>query len=129
MIMVQKIHPRCVIWVAFFPPPVDIFSKKSAECSVHLYSSPCLIFHFKSHLFQLVFLFLLSSVYQKNLDDFVVLCCSVFCLWSRNQEGIGKIWSNIRFFCISVFVHWLWRKSYNMTPSNLSISTRHFLPL
>ena len=43
-----------------------------------------------------MFLFLLSSIYQKNLDDFVVLCCSVFCLWSRNQEGIGKIWSNCR---------------------------------
>ena len=43
-----------------------------------------------------MFLFLLSSIYQKILDDFVVLCCSVFCLWSRNQEGIGKIWSNCR---------------------------------
>ena len=40
--MVQKIHPRRLIWGAFFPPPVVIFSKKSAVCSVHLYSSPCL---------------------------------------------------------------------------------------
>ena len=39
--MVQKIHPRVVIWGAFFPSPMVIFSKKSAECSVHLYSSPC----------------------------------------------------------------------------------------
>ena len=41
--MVQKIYPRVVIWGAFFPPPVVIFSKKSAECSVYLYSSPWLI--------------------------------------------------------------------------------------
>ena len=41
--MVQKIHPRGVIWWAFFPSPVDFFSKKkSAECSVHLNSSPWL---------------------------------------------------------------------------------------
>ena len=40
--MVQKIHHWVVTWGAFFPPPVEIFSKKSAECSVHLYSSPCL---------------------------------------------------------------------------------------
>ena len=38
--MVQKIHPRGVIWEPYFPPPVEFFSKKSAECSVHLYSSP-----------------------------------------------------------------------------------------
>ena len=37
--MVQKIHPKGVI----FPPPVVIFfKKKSAECFVHLYSSPFL---------------------------------------------------------------------------------------
>ena len=38
--MVQKIHPRGVIVGAFFPLPVVILQKKSAECSVHLYSSP-----------------------------------------------------------------------------------------
>ena len=39
--MVQKIHPRGVIWGPCFPPPVEIFSKN--QCSFHLYSIPWLI--------------------------------------------------------------------------------------
>ena len=36
--MVQKIHPRDVIWGPYFPPPVEIFSKKISRvfCPVSL---------------------------------------------------------------------------------------------
>ena len=41
--MVQKIQPRVVILGALLPSPSGhFFQKKSGECSIHLYSSPCL---------------------------------------------------------------------------------------
>ena len=44
------VHPWGVIWGPYFPPPLNIFENKSAECSVHLYSSPCLIEFWPYHL-------------------------------------------------------------------------------
>ena len=38
--MVQKVHPQGVIWGPNFPPTVEM--SLTDECSVHLYSSPCL---------------------------------------------------------------------------------------
>ena len=40
--MIQKIHPQGVIWGPCFHPQGTFFQKKSAECSVHLNSSPWL---------------------------------------------------------------------------------------
>ena len=41
--MVQKIHPRGVIWGPYFPPQWKFKKTISAECSVYLYSSPWII--------------------------------------------------------------------------------------
>ena len=56
--MVQKIHPYGVIWGAFFPPPANICPKKSAECSVPLYSSHCIVLQ----IYELLTVFLFQPV-------------------------------------------------------------------
>ena len=61
--MVQKIHPQGVIWGPCFHPQGTFFQKKSAECSVHLYSSPCLTAYRPIHICQ-----------KKRYDTSVIFC-------------------------------------------------------
>ena len=134
--MVQKIHTQGVIWGALFPSPSGhFFKKKSAECSVHLYSSPWVtvahrllnILFFCLSIFQCIYLYL--YFYRVQPVRYILTYNNVYWLCiNRSYQKQNKMSKSISIASVVGILHTLQTcKSHKFDKILLHIDQKPFL--